>query len=290
MLRLLDVGCLRHPARAVVVAAPGHGQVETRHPCQPEKTQLPGAWRPRQQVPFARHRPGLTRDFEDACAYFATKTDKTAITRILRIDWDTVGRACEREVADGLDPCRLDGLVNIGVDEVSWRGHHRYLTLVTDHVTGTIVWGAGGKDTATLRKLRNRGGDLDPDDTAELADRWCSKASRSGLAPFTKVAKTNRRHRDGILAAIRQKINNAPAEGRRNHVRPITHHPTRIRISFTHRSTRPRHAVLRPHPTQAPTRTSPRMTHIHAGRARKWPSSNSSPTSAGSRPMRWTAQ
>ena len=146
----------------------------------------------------------------------------TPSTRILRIGWDTVGRACQRVVADGLDPSRLDGLVNIGVDEVSWRGHHRYLTLVTDHVTGTIVWGAGGKDTATLRKLRNRGGDLDPDDTAELADRWCSKASRSGLAPFTKVAKTNRRHRDGILAAIRQKINNAPAEGRRNHVRPIT--------------------------------------------------------------------
>jgi hypothetical protein len=49
-------------------------------------------------------RPGLTRDFEELVAYFATKTDKTAITQILRIDWDTVGRACERVVADGLDP------------------------------------------------------------------------------------------------------------------------------------------------------------------------------------------
>jgi len=86
-------------------------------------------------------RPGLTRDFEDLVAYFATKTDKTAITRILRIAWDTVRRACERVVADGL--------VNISVDEVSWRGRHRYL-LVTDHVAGKIVWGAGGKDTATL--------------------------------------------------------------------------------------------------------------------------------------------
>ena len=103
-----------------------------------------------EQVPFARHRSGLTRDFEDLVAYFATKTDKTAITRILRIDWDTVGRACERVVADGLDPGRLDGLVNIGVDEVSWRKHHRYLTLVTDHAAGKIVWGAEGKDTATL--------------------------------------------------------------------------------------------------------------------------------------------
>ena len=38
----------------------------------------------------------------------------------------------------------------IGVDEVSWRKHYRYLTLVTDHAAGKIVWGAEGKDTATL--------------------------------------------------------------------------------------------------------------------------------------------
>jgi transposase len=53
-------------------------------------------------------------------------------------------------VADGLDPGRLDGLVNIGVDEVSWRRHHRYLTLVADHTGKKIVWGSPGKDTAAL--------------------------------------------------------------------------------------------------------------------------------------------
>jgi transposase len=291
-------------------------------------------------VPFARHRSGFSRDFEDLIAYLATKTDKTTITRLSRVDWDSVGRICERVVADGLDPARLDGLVNIGVDEVSWRKHHRYLTLVTDHAAGKIVWGAEGKDTATLdaffdelgsqrsarieavsmdmgaafnksvrapghapqavicidpfhavklvgdaldrvrrttwnelrelpdqaaakkfkgarwsllkrpenltddqsatlRQLRNRGGDLwrayrlkesfraifagdlDPDQSAELIDRWCSQASRSRLAPFVKVATTIRKFRQGILAAIRLKINNARAEGLNNHVRLI---------------------------------------------------------------------
>ena len=85
-------------------------------------------------VPFARHRSGFSRGFEDLIAFLATKTDKTTITRLSRIDWDSVGRICERVVADGLDPGRLDGLVSIGVDEVSWRRHHRYLTLVTDHI------------------------------------------------------------------------------------------------------------------------------------------------------------
>ena len=47
-------------------------------------------------------------------AFLATKTDKTTITRLSRVDWDTVGRICARVVADGLDPARLDGLVSIG--------------------------------------------------------------------------------------------------------------------------------------------------------------------------------
>jgi len=53
-------------------------------------------------------------------AYLATKADKTAITRLSRLDWDSVGRICTPVVASGLDPARLDGLVRIGVYEVSW--------------------------------------------------------------------------------------------------------------------------------------------------------------------------
>ncbi len=297
-------------------------------------------------VSFARHRAGFTRDFEDLVAYLVTKTDKTAVTRLARIDWDSVGRICERVVADGLEPDRLDGLVNIGVDEVSYKRHHNYLTLVTDHERGKVVWGAEGKDTATLdgffaelgderagqlaavsmdmgaafaksvagskdaktkgharqavicidpfhavqkvtealdkvrrrewnvlrkldtdkarkfkgarwvllknpkdlsddqaatlRKFRRRGGamwrayalkeafraifagDLTGDQTAEMIDRWISKASRSGIDEFVKVAKTIRKHRNGILAAIELGINNGRAEGLNNIVRLIT--------------------------------------------------------------------
>jgi transposase len=78
------------------------------------------------------------------------RTDKSTIARFLRIDWDTIGRICERVVATELDEDRLAGLVNIGVDEISWRKHHKYLTLVTDHTRRKVVWGKAGKDTATL--------------------------------------------------------------------------------------------------------------------------------------------
>lgn len=36
---------------------------------------------------------------------------------------------CARVVTEKLDPDRLRGLVDIGVDEISWRKHHKYLTL-----------------------------------------------------------------------------------------------------------------------------------------------------------------
>ena len=103
-----------------------------------------------EQVPFARPGAHLTRDFDDLLAWLATRMDKTAIARLCRVSWRTVGRACTRVVATELDPDRLDGLFRIGVDEISWRKHHKYLTLVVDHDRACVVWGAEGKDAKTL--------------------------------------------------------------------------------------------------------------------------------------------
>lgn len=102
-----------------------------------------------EQVSFARPGVHLTRDFDDLLAWFATRMDKTAIARLCRVSWRTVGRACQRVVASELDPNRLDGLFRIGVDEISWRKHHKYLTLVVDHDRGCVVWGGKGKDAKT---------------------------------------------------------------------------------------------------------------------------------------------
>ena len=54
---------------------------------------------------------------------------------------------------------RLAGLVCIGVDEISYRRHHRYLTTVADHATGAIVWCAPGRNSATLQGFFDELGD-----------------------------------------------------------------------------------------------------------------------------------
>jgi transposase len=289
-------------------------------------------------VPFARPGSGFTRDFEQLVAWLVTKADKRTICRFARIVWRTVGAIAQRVVKDVLDPQRLSGLVDIGVDEISWKKNHRYVTLVSDHASGKIVWGKAGKDTETLnaffdevgegavegiesvsmdlgpafaksvrtrapgatlcfdpfhvvklasdaldavrrqvwqsaRRLRDKmiakkykgarwallknpddltadqtgtlreikksggvlwrayqlkeslravfAGDLDTATTNTLLDRWCSKAQRSRIPEFVKAARTIRKHRDGITAAIDRGLSNGRQEGLNNKVRLI---------------------------------------------------------------------
>jgi len=291
-------------------------------------------------VPFARSGSRFTRDFEDLVGWLATTMDKTALCRLLRIDWDTVGRIIERVMATGLDPKRLDNLFVAGVDEVSWRKGHSYIALVSNHASGKFVWGKEGKDAATLdsffdelgeersaqitamsmdmgpafeksarkdkhavnavicydpfhvvqlvttaldkvrrgvwqdlrklpdqeaakrfkgarwallknpgdltdeqavtlRKIKRRGGDLwrayalkealravfagdlSEEEVGLMLDRFCSRAQRSGLKPFVTAAKTIRKRRAGILAAVRLGVNNARHESLNRRVRLI---------------------------------------------------------------------
>jgi transposase len=113
-------------------------------------------------VPFARDGARFTRDFEDVVAWLMTKTDRTAVCRLVRIDWETVGRIIKR-VGDELLPAdRLHNLFEISIDEVSWRKGHRYLTLIGDHRNSCVVWGTEGKGQAAADEFF---AELDPPPT-----------------------------------------------------------------------------------------------------------------------------
>ena len=102
-------------------------------------------------MPWARPRARHSRDVEDVVAWLAQRTDKTTITRLLRTSWETVAGIVERVVVEQVGDRRLTGLLRIGVDEVSDRKGHRYLTVVADHdQAGRVVWAAEGKNAATL--------------------------------------------------------------------------------------------------------------------------------------------
>lgn len=53
--------------------------------------------------------------------------------------------------------------------------------------------------------------------------QWLAWASRSRLAPFVRAARTVRKHFDGILAYVRERLTNAFVEGMNNRIRMIAH-------------------------------------------------------------------
>jgi transposase len=104
-----------------------------------------------EEVPWAPYGSSFTYEFEDMVGYLAQRTDKTTVSSLMRIGWATVGRILERVVERHGPEDRLDGLAVIGVDEISYRRHHKYLTLVTDHERSEVVWARPGKNADTLR-------------------------------------------------------------------------------------------------------------------------------------------
>src|SRR6202171_4043205 len=105
-------------------------------------------------VPWARHHAGHTLAFDDTVAWLAVACSKTAVCELMRIAWRTVGAIVARVWAyteKRID--RFAGLRRIGIDEISYKRHHKYLTVVVDHDSGRLVWAAPGRDTTTLGRF-----------------------------------------------------------------------------------------------------------------------------------------
>jgi transposase len=119
-----------------------------------------------EKVPWAETGSRFTLPFENQVAYLAQRCDKTAVTKLMRIAWVSVGEIAARVVKRGglTGPARLDGMTVIGIDELNYRKHHKYVTIVTDHLRGCAVWAAEGKGAETAAKF-----------FAELGPERCAK-------------------------------------------------------------------------------------------------------------------
>lgn len=94
------------------------------------------------RVPWAFHDSGFTKSFDLTATWMAEKLSRSGVAEYLRIDWKTVGR-CITRARKYIEPDqskRLDNLVNIGIDETSYRKGHKYITVIVNHDTNTVVW------------------------------------------------------------------------------------------------------------------------------------------------------
>ncbi len=105
-------------------------------------------------VPWARHNAGHTHAFDDQVAWLAVRTSKSAVQALMRVAWRTVGAIVARVAADArVRVDRWADLRRIGIDEISYKRGHKYLTVVVDHDTGYLIWAAPGRDKKTLRRF-----------------------------------------------------------------------------------------------------------------------------------------
>lgn len=102
-------------------------------------------------VPWAAHNSWFTEAFEQTVGFLAQSASKSVVSEMMRIAWATVGGIAARLVARFRGDDLLDGLTDIGIDELSYRKHHEYITTVVDHVRGRVVWARPGKNAATLK-------------------------------------------------------------------------------------------------------------------------------------------
>jgi transposase len=171
------------------------------------------------RVPWARHGAGHTYAFDDTAAWLVTHCSKSAVRDLLRIAWRTVGSIVCRVVADAeANTDRFAGLRRIGIDEISYKRGHKYLTVVVDHETGVLLWAHPGRDQKTLEKFFDSLGEqrcaqitLVSADAAEwianvVAER-CKNAELC-LDPFHIVAWATK-----ALDEVRREVWNAARKG-----------------------------------------------------------------------------
>jgi transposase len=105
------------------------------------------------QVPLgiARPRARMTRRFERWLFILTRTMPVSEAAELTGIDWKTVKAAEIRYSVGLLRKRNLEGIEGLGIDEVSERKGHRYITLITDIAKRRVIWVVRGRDRKALR-------------------------------------------------------------------------------------------------------------------------------------------
>jgi len=102
------------------------------------------------KVPWSEPGSRFTALFEVVVLSWLREASISAVARQWRLSWDQVDGILARAVRRGLARRRLAKLRRLGVDEVSAKRGHRYLTIVSDHDSGRVLHVATGRHKAAL--------------------------------------------------------------------------------------------------------------------------------------------
>jgi transposase len=104
-------------------------------------------------VPWAIGKKELTTTYMQYLAFWAEKLSWQEVARSFRTSWEKVISAVEYIVGYGLAHRSLEGITDIGVDEVAWQKGHNYLTVAyqIDRDNTRLLWIGKDRTEKTIR-------------------------------------------------------------------------------------------------------------------------------------------
>ena len=123
-----------------------------------------------ESLPWVSGKQQMTRALMVVLATWARTLPWQQVARLFRCSWGTVATPVEEAVAYGLAQQDLADLTHIGIDEISRKRGHVYVTNVYDLARKRLVWSGPGRTQATLHAFFDF---LDPERTAALEGICC---------------------------------------------------------------------------------------------------------------------
>jgi len=106
-------------------------------------------------IPWVAGKRRLTTAFACYLATWARILPWLEVARLFQCSWGTIASAVDFVVKYGLENRDLSSITHIGIDEISRKKGHQYLTNVYDLKTKSLLWSGEGRDAETLRQFFN---------------------------------------------------------------------------------------------------------------------------------------
>lgn len=104
-------------------------------------------------IPWATINARVTYRFEYLMLRYASVMTQKQAAELLRIPASTLAELLHRTIKNLRKGRKIRGLKRIGIDEISYRKGHKYITLVYDLDRSCVVWIGEGKGRATIDRF-----------------------------------------------------------------------------------------------------------------------------------------
>jgi len=180
-----------------------------------------------ERIPWAERYSRVTKSLARAVAELSRKTDLSTVAGHYGVNWKTVAGILHRVVQWGLGQRRKKPLHVIGLDEVSRKKGHQYLTLVYDLERGELVWAGKDRSKEAIAAFFE-----------ELGPRRCKTLRAVSLdmwQPYIDTVKQYAPQAKRVFDRFHvvRHLNQAVDEVRRSLVRKLARDPTRALVKGT---------------------------------------------------------